>query len=137
MSIFPPEMSEKMNQGTGEFIKASEFENGLTLQIVKVEAVASRFGAEEGDYFVETGVLKEGETLRYFFNAPDGKERKLDSNSRPLSIAFEQAEIENNDWVYIKRTGKGENTRYTVTKVEAPDVSLRNENELDSSSVGF
>lgn len=120
MSIFPEEIASKM-ANSNDWLSGKDFEgDGMQLQIISVEPVSSQFGVEEDDYWVEQGILTIGQTFRYTFKDLNDIERKWDTHSRPLAIGFQQAEAEANDWVRIVRTGTGKNTRYIVTKVEAP-----------------
>ncbi len=123
-SIFPDDINAGMDNGSNEWIKASEFEgDGLKLKALKVEKVKAsnpQYGAEEDDLFVEREVLKVGETLRYNFLTPEGTTRKIDSTSVPLFVGFKKADIKPEDWVHIQRSGQAKQTRYTVEKIEAP-----------------
>lgn len=146
MSIFPKDVEEKSGSIGGKFIKAAEFEGGMVVQAVKVEVVKSanpQYGADEDNYFVEADILKVGETFEYTFKTSEGEERVLNSTSRPFFIGFKQSEIEPGDWVRITRTGKAKQTRFTVEKVEEPEVSPRKEypkaedEDIDLSTVPF
>lgn len=123
MSVFSNEVAEALSKTGGKFIKAAEFEKGLTLQIVKVEkikAMNQKYGAEEKDYLVKEEILGVGETFKYVFKDAEGNEREHDSASAPMCIGFQQAQVEPGDWVKITRTGKTDETRYSIEKVEAP-----------------
>lgn len=124
MAFFDDEVMEAAEKLGGDWVKAEEFDgDGLILQAVKVErmkATNPKYGAQEADAIVKREILAEGETFKYYFKTTSGDDRKLDSKSFPLFIAFKEAETEPGDWVKIQRTGKASETRYTVTKVEKP-----------------
>jgi hypothetical protein len=125
MSIFNETDAEKMKNGGNEWLSGDDFEKeGQTLQIIKVEHVSSPYGAADDNYFVQQDILEVGQTFRYVFKDGNGEEKKFDSLSRPFAIAFEQAEIDLQDWVYLTRTGTGKNTRYQAQKVKQPAKSV-------------
>lgn len=121
MNFFDEQAMEASEKLGSDWVKGEEFEgNGLVLQAVKVERKQSKYGAQETESIVERQILNVGEVFHYTFKTPAGVERKMDSKSFPLFIGFKNAETEPGDWVKIQRTGKGGETRYTVTKVEKP-----------------
>lgn len=127
MSIFPKDVEEAANKMGGEWISALEFEQGLTLKISKpmekVKSFNPKYGAEEKDYLVKKEILDIGETFRYHFITPEGEERKIDSKSSPMFIGFRSVEeLGIGDWIHVKRTGKTDQTRFTVEKVDAPSI---------------
>lgn len=131
-NMFPADVEEAAKKMGGEWITAAEFEDSPILQIVKpIEKVKStnpKYGAEEKDYLVKTEILDVGETFRYYFRTPEGIERKIDSKSSPMFIGFRQVEdLSVGDWVKVTRTGKTDQTRFAVEKVEAPVSQLKNE----------
>ena len=133
--IMPADLREAANSIGGDFIKAAEFEGGLIVQVSKpmekITASNPKYGAEEDDFLVKQEILDVGQTFRYYFKMPDGKERKIDSASSPFFIVIKQCdELGVGDWVKITRTGKTDKTRYTVEKVEPPV-------EMDMSAVPF
>lgn len=128
MSAFPKDVEDAAKKMGGEWIKAEEFEAGPILQLVKeVEVVVAsnpKYGADEKNYLVKTEVLDVGETFRYSFKTPESDERRIDSNSPALFIGFRQVEdLEVGDWLKITRTGKTDQTRYSVEKVPQPKAS--------------
>lgn len=137
MDIFPPDVQEASEKLASNWLKASEFEAGLTLQLTKpLEKVKSNFGATLTDYLVENNILEEGESFRYTFVDAEGVEKKIDSASSTFFIAFKQCEEAGvGDWFLITRTGAGKNTRYTVERVEVP-VS-RAKGEIAPEEVAF
>lgn len=140
MSIFPKDVQDKANAMGGMWLKGSDFENGLTVQIKSVEKVSSKYGATEDSKMVEKGILEEGETFRYVFFDSEGHERKMDSNSMPFFIGMQNAEINIEDWLKITREGKGEKTRYyveKVTKPEAPAPTILPTSGLDPDAMPF
>ncbi len=87
----------------------------------KMKSTNPKYGAQETDFLVKEEILEEGETFRYIFKTTDGKERKLDTKSAPFFLGIKQCEeLGVNDWVKITRTGKTDETRYEVVKVDAP-----------------
>lgn len=126
MSIFGKDVDEaadKLNKAT---IKAAEFEKkGLILQFKSVERVKSQYGAEEDATIVERGILEEGEQFVFKFVDEEGVERKHYSKSMPFFIGMHQVEMNENDWIQIRREGVKDKTRYYVELVEAPNISPR------------
>lgn len=131
MSIFGTQADKAVAAMDKEKIKAAEFSDGLTLQFVSVEKTKSQYGAAEDAAIVERGILEEGEQFLYTFKDAQGDTRKHYSTSFPLFIAMQHAEIEENGWLLIKRTGTAKDTKYTVEKVEAP------EQPITAEDVGF
>lgn len=129
MDVFPEDVREAAEKIGGDWIKGSEFEGeGLVLQVAKpMEKITSTnalYGATEDDFLVENNILTVGQSLRFTFTTPEGKERKIDTKSSPFFIGFKQCEdLGVGDWVRITRTGKTDKTRYTVEKVSAPVVA--------------
>lgn len=129
-SIFPDDVREAADKMGGEFIKAAEFEDGLVLQFSKpVEKIVSRnpkYGADEKNYLVKQEILAIGETFHYEFLTPEGDKRSHDSNSPALFIGLKQVEeLGVGDWLKITRTGKTDQTRYTVERVENANVEAK------------
>ena len=119
MSIFSSEIQERDNKpspyiGTDEFF-------GKKWQIKGCEIIVSKnikYGANEKDALFTSGILKEGETLRYSFADETGLERIYDSKGMSFYLGFKNAEdVVDNDWVTISAEGKGDTRRYTVKKV--------------------
>lgn len=138
MSIFPPDILEKLKNGSSDWLSGEDFGgDGITLQIVSVEPVTNRFGVEEDHYYVQNDILKIGETFCYTFKDLEGNERKFSTHSRPFEIALTSAEVETGNWLHIIRTGKLKDTRYTAEKVEAPVSHAKNDEELDPKSILF
>ena len=85
------------------------------LKLIEGEPVTCKFlGCEE---FVD----KENEDrdkIRYFLEV-DGQEKILESQS--IGLAEEMSKAKEDDWVVIKRTGKGRQTRYKVKVKGLPD----------------
>ncbi len=147
--IFPKDVREAADKIESEWITPSEFEKGLTLQLIKpleaVKASNPKYGAKDDDYLVKNNVLGVGEQFRYTFKTKNGNERHIDSKSPPLFIAFKQCEdLGVGDWVLISRTGETTETRYTVEKVEdgtveevSQDKVEYPEEELDPKSIPF
>lgn len=121
MSIFGSDVDEaaqKLNMAT---IKAKEFEGkGLTLQFLSVEKIKSQYGAEADASIVEKGILDEGEQFLFKFKDAEGLDRKHYSTSMPFFIGMQQTEINEEDWLHIRREGVKDKTRYYVEKVDAP-----------------
>lgn len=143
MDIFPDEVREAANQIGGEFIKGAEFDgDGLVLQVSKamekIKASNPKYGAEEKDFLVKQEILEVGETFRFYFKTPEGDERKIDTKSSPFFIGFKQCEeLGVGDWIRVTRTGKTDKTRYTVEKVDAPEVSTSPEEDIDPKDIPF
>ena len=134
MSIWPNDVQESVDKLGSNWLKPIDFEEGLTLQIKSVEKIKGRnpkYAAQATDYLVKNEILEVGETFHFVFVTPEGEERQLDSKSTPFFIGMKQAECEPGDWVKITRTGKTDETRYTVEKVEKPEVSQRKSDEVD------
>lgn len=136
----PKDVQEASNKLTSNWLKGSSFEGeGMVLQVAKpMEKISSQYGAEEDDYLVENNILEKGQSFRYVFNDMEGKERKIDSCSTPFFIGFKQVEeLGVGDWVKIVRTGKTDKTRYTVTKVDAPNGVSQRKSNVDPDSIPF
>lgn len=136
MSIFPKDVQDAANKMNGAWIKGADFEEGLTLKIKATEKIKSQYGARAEDSIVEKNILEEGETFRYTFVDSEGVERRFDSASMPFFIAMQSAEFNFGDWLMIKREGKGDKTRYSAVRVEAP-VSQRNSEEDPGDITAF
>lgn len=123
--IFPSDVREAANKMGSDWYKGADFEDeGQIVQVVKpMEVVKSnnpKYGAEEKDFLVKQEILEVGETLRFTFKNADGIEKQFDTKSAPFFIGFKQCEdLGIGDWVKIVRTGKTDQTRYSVEKVEA------------------
>jgi len=96
-----------------------------------------KYGAEEKDYLVKNEILEAGETFKYVFKDAEGNEREHDSASAPMCIGFQQAQVEPGDWVKITRTGKTDETRYSIEKVEAPAKKEYNPDDLIGENAPF
>lgn len=133
--IFPSNVREAADKLGSNWIKGEEFEgDGLVLQLSKpMEVVKSnnpQYGAQEADFLVKNEILNVGETLRFTFATKEGTERQIDTKSAPFFIGIKQVEeLGVGDWVHITRTGKTNETRYTVEKIDAP-VALGNPESL-------
>jgi len=124
MSVFGSDVDKAaalLNKAT---IKAKEFEGkGLTVQFQSVEKIKSQYGAEADASIVEKGILEEGEQFLFKFKDAEGADRKHYSTSMPFFIAMQQTEINEGDWLHIRREGQKDKTRYYVEIVDAPKVS--------------
>lgn len=144
-NIFPDDVKEAADKIGGDWIKAGEFEgNGLVLKIAKpmekVRATNPKYGAQEADYLVKNELLEVGETFRFTFETADGSERKIDTKSTPFFIAFKQCadkEVGVGDWVLIQRTGKTDETRYTVEKVDEPTLTAKVPEAVKKGDIPF
>lgn len=135
---FPPEVQAALNKMNKERVKAAEFETPLTLQFIGVEKIKSQYGAESDASIVERGVLEEGEQFLYTFKDEVGDIRKFYSHSFPFLIAMQGAELNENDWITISRTGKAKETKYAVEKADAPDLSAKPaESEINPEEIPF
>lgn len=142
--IFPKDVREAADKIENEWITPSEFEKGLTLQLIKpLEAVKAnnpKYGTDEKDYLYKNNLLGLGEQFRYVFKTINGNERRIDSKSPPLFIGFKQCEeCGVGDWLLITRTGQTTETRFTVEKLETPELSQIKpaEEEIDPKSIPF
>jgi len=139
MSIFGKEIDDAAEKANKAKIKASEFEQGLTLQFLSVERIKSQYGAEADSTIVEKGILEEGEQFLFHFNDKEGIKRHHYSTSMPFFIGMKQVKINEGDWINIKREGVKDKTRYTVTVVDAPAgaKSPSKEAEVDPDNIPF
>jgi hypothetical protein len=138
MALFDKEIMDKAEAMSSSWLKGTDFENGLTLKITHTEKIKSQYGAKAEDSMVEKNILEEGETFRYLFEDAQGVAKKHDSSSMPFFIAMQQVEMNYGDWLFIKREGKGDRTRYTAEIVDAPVVSTQPEiEEIDPASIPF
>lgn len=132
MSIFGENIDNAADKMNKLVIRAAEFEKkGLTLQFKSVERVKSQYGAEEDATIVERGILEEGEQFVFKFVDEEGVERKHYSKSMPFFIGMHQVEMNENDWLLIRREGVKDKTRYYVEIVDAPTVSPRKESKVE------
>ena len=125
MSKFIPEnISESAKSMGGSFLKAADFEgDGLVLQCEGMEKVKSnnpKFGANDQDTLYKQEILDIGDTFRYSFKTQEGENKTLESKSTAVFIAFNEANLENGEWVRISKTGKMDETRYNIERVDAP-----------------
>ena len=70
--------------------------------------------------------FKAGEKIFQFVLLVDGMEKILNSESKRLARAMQNANIDTNDWIKIVRTGEKFKTDYTVEKVDAPEAPVDN-----------
>ena len=140
MSIFGKEVdaaAEKINKAK---LKAKEFEGkGLTLQFISVERIKSQYGAEADASIVEKGILDEGEQFLFVFKDAEGDNRLHYSTSVPFFFAMQKVEINQNDWLHIRREGVKDKTRYFIDKVEEPEISQAkvSSEEVDPNNIPF
>jgi len=116
MGLFDPFQGEDLSS---QFLKGSDFEEGLKLEIVSVEKIKaskSKYGANELDYLYKSKILEKGETFRYTFLL-NGEEKIFDSKSAVFFIAFKNVNPETGDKVHIQREGEGIDTRYEISIV--------------------
>src|SRR3990167_9249004 len=131
-NIFPDDVREAADKIGGDWLKGADFEGGLTLQVTKpmerIKSNNSQYGATDVDFLVKNEILEEGETFRYTFRTSDGSEKKFDSKSAPFFLGFKQCEeLGVGDWISVTRTGKTDKTRYSVVKVDAPELTPKME----------
>ena len=124
-NFFPESVNEAASKMGDDWVKVEQLEAGITLQLAKpMEIKASKnpqYGAKEDNYLVKQNILEEGQTMHFIFNNAAGEPQYLDTNSAPFFIALKNIEeLGVGDWIKIVRTGKATNTRYTISKVEAP-----------------
>ena len=109
------------------FLKGADFDGGLTLEIVKMEKFVPADkkygvhnylvdGAIKENWFIKSGLLKDGETFRYTFKSGDS-EKTFDNCSLGFYFKFVEAELKAGDTVVIKRDKKGPTTvDWEITK---------------------
>lgn len=123
MGIVPDELL----MPKGGYIKAEEFKKGKALEVVSFGVITANdkdYGANDKDYLFTEGKLKEGETFKYVFKEVQldeddddfnfDEERVLESKSVAFFIPFSELNPEKGDKLWIKRTGEGKKTRYSV-----------------------
>lgn len=127
MAIFDQDTMDAADKMNKAKLKAAEFEGkGLTLKIKSSEKVKSQYGAEADASIVEKGILEEGEQFRFVFEDAEGDSRFFYTTSMPFFIGMQQAELNFDDWLHIRREGVKEKTRYYVEVVNAHAVSAKN-----------
>jgi hypothetical protein len=119
-------------KGESPFLKGIEFatEKGLELEVVNMEVITPsdvKFGVShtygaggiitKENWLVKTGVLNEGQSLRYNF-IKDGVSKYFDNHSASFFIAMSGAKVETGDNVLIKRTGESKDTKWTIIKLK-------------------
>lgn len=109
---------------TSSFLKGTDFDSGLELEVVGMEkftpensdfGVKHQYGAGgkviKENWFVNKGILKEGESFKYKFLV-DGVEKSFDNSSLSFYFAFTKVDPEAGSKIHIKRN------KITDTKVE-------------------
>jgi len=129
--IFDDKYKEEVNEPTGLFLKAVNFEGeGLVVKLVspvkRVKANDPRFGD------------KAGLTNEYEMEMKDGTTKVLTSSSPKLAKGLIDNQVQTGDWCRIKNAKvQGDNdkewTEWTVAKIqlEAPDVDTAKEFEAE------
>lgn len=111
-----PESEDKKVDGATPYLKGVDFDGeGQVLEVVGMEAfipddpkygVVNEYGAggkvTKENHLIKTGVLKEGQSLRYNFNQ-EGTARHFDNKSVSFFFAIQNAKLEQGDKVSIKR----------------------------------
>jgi len=100
------------------------------LKLEEDEPILCRFlGYEE---FVDKE-NEDREKIRYFLEV-NGDEKVLESQS--IGLAEEMSKAKEGDWVKIKRTGKGRQTKYEVEIQPSPDVEIseKDQEEIDKKA---
>ena len=119
--IISNDLKERSENSGGAYWKTDQLQEGKwqILSATVITAANAKFGANEKDGLLKSGVLKEGETIQYKLKNEAGEEKPYESKGAAFFIAVrdgEEAGITENDWVKITATGKGETRRYTVAK---------------------
>lgn len=100
------------------FIKTEDLENGMVLKVVDepkiIKANNPDFGASADDFLVQQGILKEGETFRHTFD-----KGILETKSVVFFFAIKKCDPEVGQDIFIKREGKGKNTKYMIFDAKA------------------
>jgi hypothetical protein len=104
----------------GSFIKSSEFDNGLTVEVVGMNkftpndpkyGVKNEYGAGgaviKEHWFVKNGILAEGESFKYTFLV-DGVEKTFDNSSLSFYFVFTKIDPKKGDILSIKRDNTNE-----------------------------
>ena len=125
MSVFNEKIIER-DKMTNNFVKAEDLIHG-TWMIESVDIIQSnnpKYGAREKgndgkpDKLFEQGILQEGETLRYSLINDAGEAKVYDSKGVALYIAVKKANVDKGEPIRFTKTGSGDNTRYTVERVQ-------------------
>jgi len=98
--------------------KYLKFEEGvpMKLKLVNIET-------KEGDPTKPEFCDDKGNFVEFEFLAEDGSQKLFSRKSLAgFGYQLQKTEVDENDWVEITRTGSGDETRYAMTKVEAPAV---------------
>ena len=135
--MFDENTKKALKNMGGNYLRGSDFEGGLTLQFKSVEKISGQYGAEADSSMVEKGILEEGQKFRFTFADSDGVKRTFDTTSMPFTIALNQVEINEDDWVEITREGKGDKTRYHAEKVSEPTGSKPPKSDVDLDGIPF
>lgn len=119
MGILPEGMK---SASPNVFLKGVDFENeGQNLEVVGFEVITpkdAQYGAQEGNWLVEEGKLKVGESFKYSFKNMEGEEKVFETTSPGFFIGFSKCDPNAGDKVSIKRDGKLKKTRYTITHLD-------------------
>ena len=113
---------DKFPAAGGRFVK---FEDGVpqTLKLINIETV-------DGDPTKPEFSDDKGKQVEFLFERETG-ERCFFTRKSLAGFGYQLKEsgVDANDWVSITRTGSGADTRYAMTKVEAPTSSTKSEGE--------
>jgi len=123
---------ENKVEGAVPYLKGVDFDGeGQTLEVGKLEVFTPKdiqysaqntYGVggiiKKENYLVKTGVLKEGESLKYRF-MQDGVEKYFSNHSAGFFFAVKNAGLELGDKVNIKRSKKSNtDIEWTITKIK-------------------
>ncbi len=127
MGIVPAEYNKADSPGGGKYLKGSDFEGGVVVEVIGFEKVRSNkpeFGATETDSLVKNNILGVGEVFRYTFKqvlmsdfGEMDSEKVFDSKSAVFFNSFRKVNPDKGTKLSIKRSGTGKQTRYEIIKV--------------------
>jgi hypothetical protein len=144
MGIIPENIVPSAEDGEiRPFIKAAEFVTGLTLKVKSFDIVTasdSKYGANEADYLFKEKKLQKGQTIRYtFLQMVAGKpmERIYESKSAGFLFAFNEANPNKDDVVFISKTGENAGTRFKVELKKSTPIIEEIVEEIDPKDIPF
>lgn len=126
MGVIPSSVKNQVKKSP--YIKAKDFEAGLTLTVQGFEIVKAKdpqYGADEKNYLVGSKMLQIGETIRYTFKTIEDKndlesfpeDRTFESSSVVFFISFSQIDPSAGEKLHIIKSGQGRSTKYVMTIV--------------------
>jgi hypothetical protein len=114
--------------GGFSFLKGEDLKAGVTVKLVKAEAITldeekAKFAVKADSKLVKEGILKAGQTMRYLFLKTDEllgdwEEVAMENSSTGFYMSLSNINPDADTIFTIKRTGEGTATKYAMAVVE-------------------